>query len=273
MATYVIGDLQGCCDSLEALVNQLPLKRHRDRLWFVGDLVNRGPNSLKTLRRLAQAGPAVTCVLGNHDLHLLAVAAGARKTQPLDTIAPILRAPDGDALIDWVRRRPLAHAEGKTLMVHAGVLPHWTAARTLSLAKEVSSRLRSSHWVDFMHEMVSGGKPHWRDGLRGQKRMRAILSVLTRLRYLDQDGIPEFKNKLPPEQAAGLTPWFEVPHRKTAQGRIVFGHWSSLGLVVRPNLIALDTGCVWGRQLTAVRLEDGKIFIQPSLERAAIGSD
>ncbi len=268
MATYVIGDLQGCCDSLEALVDRLPLKRHRDRLWFVGDLVNRGPKSLKTLRQLISAGPAVTCVLGNHDLHLLAVAAGARKSQPLDTISPILRASDADVLIDWVRRRPLAHIDGKTLMVHAGVLPHWTAARTISLAKEVSGRLRSNHWVDFMHEMVSGGKPHWRDGLRGQKRMRAILSVLTRLRYVDRQGIPEFKNKLPPEEAPHLTPWFDIPSRKTANTRVVFGHWSSLGLLVRPNLISLDTGCVWGRQLTTIRLEDGRIFIQPSLEGA-----
>lgn len=268
MATYVIGDVQGCCDSLEALVGQLPIRPRKDRLWFVGDLVNRGPKSLKTLRRIIAAGPRAVTVLGNHDLHLLAYAAGARKLQPLDTIHNILRAPDSADLIDWLRRQPFAYAENNTLMVHAGVLPHWSLRKTLSLSKEVSARLKSSHWIDFLHEMVGGGKPHWADGVRGQKRMRAILSVFTRLRYLDRDGIPEFKNKLRPELAFGLTPWFDIPKRKTAKQTVVFGHWSTLGLLVRPNLISLDTGCVWGRQLTAVRLEDRKIYLQSSLEGA-----
>lgn len=269
MATYVIGDVQGCCDSLEALVRQLPIRSRSDRLWFVGDLVNRGPKSLKTLRRIAAAGNRVVTVLGNHDLHLLAYAAGARKLQPLDTIHGIARAPDGPDLIEWLRRQPLAHAENGTLMVHAGVLPHWDLRKTLALAKEVSARLKSSHWMDFLHEMVAGGKPHWTDGVHGQKRMRAILSVLTRLRYLDRNGIPEFKNKLRPELAIGLTPWFDVPNRKTVKQTVVFGHWSTLGLLVRPNLISLDTGCVWGRQLCAIRLEDRKIYLQSSLEGAA----
>lgn len=268
MARYVIGDVQGCWDSLEALVAQMPIHPRRDQLWFVGDLVNRGPKSLKVLRRLMAAGRNVICVLGNHDLHLLALAAGARKPQALDTIQTVLRAPDADDLIDWLRKRPLAHADGKTLMVHAGVLPHWSLRKTLSLAQEVSLRLSSHHWKDFLHEMVSGGKPHWADGVSGQKRMRAALSVFTRLRYLDAQGIPDFKNKLAPEQAIGLTPWFDVPGRKTQNMRLVFGHWSTLGLMVRPNLISLDTGCVWGRQLSGIRLEDHRIYLQSSLEPA-----
>ena len=271
MATYAIGDVQGCCDSLEALVAQLPFHPSRDRLWFVGDLVNRGPKSLKVLRRIMSAGQRATCVLGNHDLHLLALAAGARKSQPLDTVAPVLRARDSDDMIDWLRTRPLAHAEGNTLMVHAGVLPHWTLAQTLRHAKVLSDRLRSRHWIDFMHEMAGGAKSHWSDGPQTQKRLRAALSALTRLRYLDADGVPDHKNKLAPgptSRLAGLHPWFDSPGRKTRAQRLVFGHWSTLGLVVRPNLVALDTGCVWGRQLTAIRLDDHKVFIQSSLEGA-----
>ena len=269
MARYVIGDVQGCWESLEALVAQMPIHPRKDQLWFVGDLVNRGPKSLKVLRRLMAAGRNAVCVLGNHDLHLLALAAGARRPQALDTVAQVLRAPDAADLIDWLRRRPLAHSDdGATLMVHAGVLPHWTLRQTLSLADALSVRLRSNHWKDFLNEMVVGGRPHWADGIAGQKRMRAALSVFTRLRYLDARGIPDFKNKLAPEQAAGLTPWFDVAGRKTAAQRVVFGHWSTLGLMVRPNLISLDTGCVWGRQLSAIRLEDHKIYVQSSLEPA-----
>ena len=271
MATYVIGDVQGCCDSLEALVAQLPFSARRDRLWFVGDLVNRGPKSLKTLRRIISAERRAISVLGNHDLHLLALAAGARRAQPMDTISGILRAPDAKDLIDWLRKRPLAHAEDSTLMVHAGVMPNWNLRQTMTYAKEVSARLRSQHWADFLHEMVNQTKPHWADGIRGQKRMRAILNAFTRLRYITADGQAEFKSKLAPNQTPNLTPWFDVPGRKTIKNRIVFGHWSTLGLVVRPNLICLDTGCVWGRQMAAIRLEDQKLFIQNSLEGAAKG--
>ncbi len=266
MAHYVIGDVQGCWDSLEALVAQMPINPRKDQLWFVGDLVNRGPKSLKTLRQLMHSGRQVVCVLGNHDLHLLALAAGVRKSQPMDTLEDVLRAPDARELIDWLRRRPLAHADDGTLMVHAGVLPHWTVAKTLTLAQDVSARLKSHHWQDFLHEMVHGGRPHWADGLQGQKRLRAALSVFTRLRYLHPNGIPDFKNKSAPEHSPGLIPWFDAPHRKTSRQRIVFGHWSTLRLLIRPNLVGLDTGCVWGRQLAAIRLQDGKVFLQSSLE-------
>lgn len=275
MATYVIGDIQGCCDSLDALMAQIPFRAKGDRLWFVGDLVNRGPKSLKTLRRIIAAGYRAKTVLGNHDLHLLALAAGVRQQQPLDTLSGILRAPDRSDLIDWLRHQPLAHADGNNLMIHAGVLPHWTLAQTLRLANEVSTRLRSRHWRDFLNEMVTGAPPHWADGVRGQQRLRAILNTLTRLRYLNADGVPDFKNKQAPatiglghakKSRPALIPWFEVAQRKTARNRLIFGHWSTLGLIVKPNLISLDTGCVWGRQLTAVRLEDQKIYIQTSHE-------
>lgn len=269
MATYVIGDVQGCCDSLEALVGQLPFSPTRDRLWFVGDLVNRGPKSLRVLRRIMAAEHRAVSVLGNHDLHLLALAAGVRSAQPLDTISGILRAPDAGDLIDWLRRRPLAHATDNTLMVHAGVMPKWTLRQTVDYAKEISTRLKSRHWADFLHEMVYASKPHWADGVRGQRRLRTILSVLTRLRYFHPDGEPDFKNKLAPHQTPQLIPWFDMPGRRTQKNRVIFGHWSTLGLMVRPNLVALDTGCVWGRQLTAIRLEDHKLFIQNSLEGAA----
>lgn len=251
---------------------QLPFHPARDRLWFVGDLVNRGPKSLKTLRRIMAARQRAVCVLGNHDLHLLTLAAGARKAQPLDTLTSILRASDATDLVDWVRTRPLAYAEDQHLMVHAGVLPQWTARQALSQAQEISDRLRSRHWMDFLHEMVGGVKPHWADGLRVQKRLRAALSAFTRLRYIDRNGMPDYKNKLGPDQvpaSAHLTPWFDVPHRKTLRQRIVFGHWSTLGLIVRPDLVALDTGCVWGRQLTAIRLDDNKLYMQSSLEGPA----
>jgi len=274
MATYVVGDLQGCCDSLDALMAQIPFRAQGDRLWFVGDLVNRGPKSLKTLRRIIGAGHRAKTVLGNHDLHLLSVAAGVRQQQPLDTVSGILRASDRSDLLDWLRQQPLAHADGNNLMIHAGVLPHWTLERTLTLANEVSTRLRSRHWKDFLNEMVNGGPAHWADGVRGQQRLRITLNVLTRLRYLNADGIPDFKNKQAPaigiaraeKTSSTLIPWFDIAQRKTVRNRLIFGHWSTLGLMVKPNLISLDTGCVWGRQLTAIRLEDQKIYIQTSRE-------
>jgi bis(5'-nucleosyl)-tetraphosphatase (symmetrical) len=270
MAIYAIGDIQGCADSMEALVARLPLRPGKDQLWFVGDLVNRGPKSERTLRLLMAAGRHAVSVLGNHDLHLLAIASGARAPQPSDTVSALLKAPDASTLIDWVRSRPLAHAQSHRLMVHAGVLPQWTLDKTLRLANEVSKRLRSAHWIDFMHELYGNSPAHWADGLKGQDRLRVIVNALTRIRYLNQDGSMEFKNKLSPKASPrDLIPWFLAPKRKTAKQQIVFGHWSTLGLINSPRLLAIDTGCVWGRSLTAVRLEDRKIFRQKSLEGSA----
>ncbi|NBV88759.1 MAG: symmetrical bis(5'-nucleosyl)-tetraphosphatase [Betaproteobacteria bacterium] len=268
MATYVCGDIQGCADSLRALVSQLKINPRSDQLWCVGDLVNRGPRSAEVLRLVRDAGPHMVTVLGNHDLHLLAVACGARRPVASDTLGDVLTAPDAADLLHWLRHQPLAHAEGSTLMVHAGVLPDWTLTDTLQYAKEVSTRLASDHWQEFLYEMYGNSPAHWRDGLRGQARLRAIVNVLTRMRYLDRaSGNLEFKCKLSPVLApAHLVPWFEVRGRRTARQTVVFGHWSTLGVQLRPRLIALDSGCVWQGYLSAVRLEDRALFQQVGLE-------
>lgn len=267
MATYAIGDVQGCAESLKALVQRLPFRPKRDRLWFVGDLVNRGPASAEVIRLIRAAGPQAQVVLGNHDLHLLAVASGARPLQPSDTLGPLLAAPDSAELVDWLRYQPLAHAEGKTLMVHAGVLPGWTAAKTMALAREVERRLQSDHWKDFLHEMYGNSPGHWRDGLRGSARYRMVVNVLTRLRYLKPDGSLDYKCKLAPSiRPLELQPWFSSARRATRRHRIVFGHWSTLGLLRVPGLLGIDTGCAWGGYLTAIRLEDEAIFQQSALE-------
>ncbi len=279
MATYAIGDVQGCCESLYALVARLPFDAKKDRLWFVGDLVNRGPKSLQTLRTLMAASSRSHFVLGNHDLHLLSRAAGVRKPQELDTLTGILRAPDAHDLIDWLRKQPFLHINGNTAMVHAGLLPQWNLSQALRLSQQLSLRLKSRHWKDFLNEMVHGAKPHWADGVQGQRKLREALSAFTRLRYLQPNGTPEYKCKLSPDHAKlqpmtqKLMPWFEFKNRKTKNTQIVFGHWSTLGLIAQPKVVALDTGCVWGGQLTAIRLEDYKVFIQPSLEGRAQGSD
>jgi bis(5'-nucleosyl)-tetraphosphatase (symmetrical) len=270
MAIYAIGDVQGCADSLTALVSQLPFRRNRDALWFVGDLVNRGPQSARVLRMIRAAGPQAITILGNHDLHLLAVSCGARAASASDTLDDVLSAPDANDLIEFVRHRPLAHCDQGVLMVHAGVLPSWSTRQTLSLATEVSNRLQSRHWQDFMHEMYGNAPAHWRDGLRGHARLRAVVNVLTRLRYLRANGEIEFKCKTNPSAApADLVPWFAAPNRKTARQRIVFGHWSTLGLRISPKLMGLDTGCVWGSFLTAARLDDGAIFQQVAIDGRA----
>ncbi|NBT34311.1 MAG: symmetrical bis(5'-nucleosyl)-tetraphosphatase [Betaproteobacteria bacterium] len=267
MATYVIGDVQGCADSLEALVSQLPLRLDRDELWFVGDLVNRGPKSLKVLKMIQAAGERATCVLGNHDLHLLALACGARAAGPGDTLLQVIKAPDAKRHINWLRNRPLAHARGNTLMVHAGVLPGWSLRKTVSLAREVEARLQSNHWQDFMHEMYGNAPLHWRDNLEGHARLRTIVNVLTRVRYLTPEGHLELKCKAPPAQApARLTPWFDHAERATSHQRVIVGHWSTLGLRISPQFIALDSGCVWRGYLSAVRLEDLAVFQQIAID-------
>ena len=267
MATYAIGDVQGCGSSLEALVDQLPLRPRQDRLWFVGDLVNRGPRSADVLRMIRSAGPRAVAVLGNLDLHLLAVSCGARKASPSDTVWDVLKDHEGADLLHWLRHRPLAHAQGRHLMVHAGVLPAWGTRETLELARSVEQRLRSDHWQDFLHEMFTGAPAHWRDSLRGHARLRVVLNVLCRIRFLDARGRLDLKCKLSPgERPPGLRPWFEAPGRRTARQTLVVGHWSTLGLQIRSNLLALDSGCVWGGYLTAVRLEDRALYQQLAID-------
>ncbi|NLD69629.1 MAG: symmetrical bis(5'-nucleosyl)-tetraphosphatase [Limnobacter sp.] len=254
---WVIGDVQGCLDCLLELVDRLPADA---RLWLVGDLVNRGPRSLDTLRWAMRQGERLVSVLGNHDLHLLAVAAGIRSAHANDTLDEILAAPDRDALIDWVRRRPLAHFEHGWLMVHAGLLPQWSAGQAVELASEVQRVLAGSEWLAFLREMYGNEPARWSDSLRGADRLRVIVNSLTRLRFCSDQGVMEFRTKGEPGDAPpGFMPWFEVPGRASADTPIVFGHWSALGLLQRPKLLALDTGCVWGGALTAARLSDRKL--------------
>ena len=255
MTRYAIGDLQGCVEELRALLARLKFSPDRDRLWFVGDLVNRGPDSLATLRLVRALGDNALVVLGNHDLHLLAVACGVQRRRRSDTLDEVLAAPDRDTLIEWLLTRPLAHAEGQDLMVHAGVVPQWTAARTVALADEVSRALRRDPRALF--EQMYGDEPErWDERLAGPERLRFIINVLTRLRLCTADGRVDLSLKgPPPPPPSALRPWFEHPQRATRDVRVVFGHWSALGLVRRPDVLGLDTGCVWGGRLTAADLD------------------
>lgn len=257
---WIIGDVQGCCRPLDALLNHPMLASDpQARFWFAGDLVNRGPDSLGALRTVMALGDRAVSVLGNHDLHLLAVAAGKKKIGKSDTIRAILDAPDAQELLDWLRHRPLAHYEDRHLMVHAGVLPAWTVAKTLALADELQSALRGSGWKDTLEHMYGNEPTGWSDELTGAERMRVIVNALTRMRLCNHHGHMEFSHKGPPVNDGKLMPWFDVPGRAITQDTIVFGHWSALGLMMRRDAICLDTGCVWGRQLTAMRLADRKL--------------
>jgi bis(5'-nucleosyl)-tetraphosphatase (symmetrical) len=251
MSLIAIGDLQGCAGSLDRLLAQLPADA---RLVFVGDIVNRGPDSLGTLRRVRALGERAVVLLGNHDLHLLAVAAGIRPTHAEDTMQQILDAPDAAELIDYVRARPLAHAEQGALFVHAGVLPSWDLAQTLSLAGEVEHRLRAPDYRDFLATMYGNRPVRWQVELQGADRLRCILNALTRVRFVSLDGAMDLKLKGSVASAPpGWVPWFEHPQRATRGMPVVFGHWSTLGLVMRDDAIGIDTGCVWGGRLTALR--------------------
>jgi len=267
MKTYVIGDLQGCAHEAGLLLDQIHTAAGSDvRILFVGDLINRGPDSLGALRRMKAlseaSGGRVETLLGNHDLHLLAVAVGARSMSRSDTLDAILAAPDRDALIDWLRRRPLALAVEGHLLVHAGVAPQWTAAQTMALAGEVETALRGEGWIDFLGQMYGNEPDRWDDGLTGIARLRCIVNALTRMRLCWPDGRMDFAHKESDKGPVGssLQPWFDLPDRRTQDVTVVFGHWSALGLVQRPNLIGLDSGCVWGGKLTAVCLEDRSLL-------------
>jgi bis(5'-nucleosyl)-tetraphosphatase (symmetrical) len=263
MKTYVIGDLQGCAHEAEVLLKRIDADAQgQARIFFVGDLINRGPESLAALRRVAaleQAGGGrVQALLGNHDLHLLAVAVGAQTASKSDTLDQILAAPDRDQLIDWLRRRPLALLADGHLLVHAGVLPQWTAAQAVALAGEVESVLRGPGWIEFLGQMYGNEPDHWDDALSGVPRLRCIVNALTRMRLCTLDGRMDFKHKESAGAPAGsaLVPWFELPGRKTRDVTVVFGHWSALGLLLRANLIGVDSGCVWGGKLSSVCLEN-----------------
>lgn len=258
MAIYCIGDIQGCDSALGRLLDTIGFSASRDTVYLLGDLVNRGPDSAAVLRRSMRHGDAIRCLLGNHDLHLLAAAAGARKPSRRDTLASVLDAPDREALLAWVRQQPLArahtHAGQTLLMVHAGVLPAWSVADTLAYADEVQAVLRSPELPAFLQAMYGNTPDRWSDPLTGTDRLRVIVNALTRLRFCSADGVMDFEST---ESASagppGLMPWFDVPGRRTAGTVMAFGHWSTLGWLNRSDLLGLDTGCVWGGCLSAVR--------------------
>lgn len=264
MTTYALGDVQGCQPQMHELLEMIDRESPHAKLLFAGDLVNRGPNSLDALRQVRNMEEKAVTVLGNHDLHLLAVAAGIQTMKPGDSIQPILEAPDRDELIDWLRHRPMAYTDDRHLLVHAGVLPQWDLNKTMELAHEVEMVLQGSDWKDFLKEMYGNVPNKWDDSLTGTARLRCIVNGLTRLRFCRADGEMEFASKMGTSEApSGYMPWFDVPDRKTWNVTVVFGHWSTLGLLLREKLIALDTGCVWGGELTAVRLEDRAVFQVP----------
>lgn len=261
MKTFAIGDVQGCGQRMEALLGQIYAATSKPTLIFLGDLVNRGPDSLFSLRRIRALGDRARVVLGNHDLHLLAVSQGIRKAHRTDTLDDILNAPDRDELLDWLRKQPLALTEAGHLLVHAGVLPQWTLEQTLALAREAQAVLSGTDWVDFLREMYGNEPAKWSDDLSGSDRIRCIVNALTRVRFCAADGRMELGGSKGMETTLpGHMPWFDVPGRRTADVPIVFGHWSTLGLMIRPNLISLDTGCLWGGKLSAICLEDRNVI-------------
>jgi len=265
MSTYAIGDIQGCYHSFRSLLREISFNPSHDRLWLVGDLVNRGSGSLDVLRLLSdqdlQYPSSIIAVLGNHDLHAITVAEALIEPCPGDTMQDLLEAPDRAQLIDWLRYRPMAHVENGYLMVHAGVLPQWATSQTRMLAAEVEQVLKGPDYKDFLAHMYGNQPDHWIDALQGMDRLRLITNALTRLRVCKSDGGMDFKFKgelddIPQE----LLPWFKMPSRRTVDTTILFGHWSALGFYEGDNVIGLDTGCVWGGQLTALRLEDRQPF-------------
>ena len=262
MAMYLIGDVQGCDSALQRLLGEIAFSPSRDTLYLLGDLVNRGPDSAGVLRRLMSYGAQAQCLLGNHDLHLLAVAHGVRKAGRSDTLDGVLHAPDRAAMLAWLCQQRLAIRETAAgtdyLMVHAGVLPQWTAAQTMALAAEVEFVLRGPGLNDFLHQMYGNNPTQWRDDLAGAPRLRCIINALTRIRFCTPQGQMEFdaKGLTAASAPAGYLPWFDAPGRKTADVTVAFGHWSTLGWLDRPNLLSLDSGCVWGGALSALRLAE-----------------
>ncbi len=276
MALYLIGDVQGCDSALQRLLETLDFSPSRDTLYLLGDLVNRGPDSAAVLRRLMGYGDSARCLLGNHDLNLLAVAQGARKPHRKDTLDGILHAPDRHAMLHWLRFQKMAmllHRAGRPLlMVHAGVLPSWTVSQTMGLAAEVESVLQGGHADEFFHTMYGNEPVRWSDDLLGADRLRVIVNALTRLRFCTAQGDMEFDSK----DGAGAAPegylaWFDVPQRRTARASVAFGHWSTLGWMPRSDVLSLDTGCVWGGCLSALQFnlqDEGQQLFQVRCETA-----
>ncbi|SRR5690554_2564179 len=262
MTTYAVGDLQGCLQPLKRLLEQVDFNPEKDILWCTGDLVNRGPESLAALRFIYALGDACITVLGNHDLHLLAVAYGFAQCSKGDTLEEILSAPDKDDLLHWLRHRPLLHHEHGYTLVHAGIAPQWSLKEARSLANEVEAALRAENFTDFLANMYGNKPAKWKPTLSGHDRLRLITNYFTRMRFCTAKGKLDFKNKHTVDQAAaGTMPWFSVPDRAMADQRIIFGHWAALqGKSHTKNTYALDTGCVWGNKMTMMRLDDQSLF-------------
>ncbi|MEO6927652.1 MAG: symmetrical bis(5'-nucleosyl)-tetraphosphatase [Casimicrobiaceae bacterium] len=270
MARYAIGDIQGCHAELGALLALIGFDAGRDHLWLVGDLVNRGPGSLAVLRDVMAMGDAATTVLGNHDFHLLTIAAGHRKPHRGDTLDAILAAPDRAQLIGWLLRRPLCVQQGDDVLVHAGLLPAWSAAHAVQLSREVEATLQGPDCVRFLSVLYGDEPSTWRDALAGDDRLRAIVNAFTRMRFCTADGTMELREKRGPLfTPEGFAPWFLQPARASAAQRVVCGHWSTLGLAITPNMLMLDSGCLWGGALTAVDLDSRQLFQVPSMSPLA----
>ena len=261
MATYAVGDIQGCYHELEQMLELIRFDHKKDQLWLVGDLVNRGADSLSVLRLVKSMGDAAITVLGNHDLHLLAVAAGVAELHHSDTLDEILGAPDRDELLTWLRQQRMLHVQDNHVLLHAGLSPDWSVRQAQQLAHEAEQALRGADYVTFLEKMY-GNTPHqWDDALTGYARLRVITNALTRMRICTLQGEMQFRFKGEIDDVPqGYVPWFDVPKRASADAVVIFGHWSALGLLVKPNVIALDTGCLWGGAMTAIRLEDRKLF-------------
>jgi bis(5'-nucleosyl)-tetraphosphatase (symmetrical) len=264
MATYIVGDIQGCCDELQQLLNLANFTPEKDELWITGDLVARGPKSLETLRFVKSLGSSAKIILGNHDLHLLAIWQGIHQAKENDKLAPLLNANDCDELLDWLRCQPLLlrHPEFDFIMVHAGISPQWTIKQAEQFALEVESQLHNKQFKNLLQKMYGNHPNSWSEKLVGDERLRFIINAFTRMRYCFLDGSLEFKNKLGPAETdpSIMKPWFEIDSLDTSSP-ILFGHWAALlGNVDKEGLYALDTGCVWGNSLTMLRWQDKKTF-------------
>jgi bis(5'-nucleosyl)-tetraphosphatase (symmetrical) len=274
MATIAIGDIQGCYDQLMRLLERAGYDERRDVLWFVGDLVNRGPQSLATLRFVKGLGERAVTVLGNHDLNLLAVAEGIRKPHRGDTDGDILASPDREELLAWLRRQKMLHVENGYAMVHAGLLPQWTVAQATALAGEVEAALRAPGYRQFLREMYGNEPLRWRDDLAGADRLRVVVNAMARMRLTTPDGALELGYKMGLDRVPpGYLPWYDAPRRASRGTTILFGHWASHGVIVREDVVCLDSGCVWGRALSALRLEDRQLFSCDCPELAGTASE